>query len=151
MQKNDVFACSIGDVRTKVKVCESIAARGGIFQTLIHNRALIKENVSIGEGAIIDSFAIISCDTKIGRNCLIQQCAIVGHDVQIGDYTRVDCQSMFVGGVIIGNRCTIHTAAVLNHKVVMEDDSTVGACSFVIRKVKSGTTVCGNPAKKLEF
>lgn len=151
IEMDDVFACSIGNVQTKVKVCEMIKRRGGSFQTLIHNKALLKENVTIGDGTIVDSFAILSCDTKIGENCLIQQQAIIGHDVVIGDYTRIDCQAMFVGGVRVGNRCTVHTSAVCNHHVVLEDDSIVGAQSFVIRKVKAGTTVCGNPAKRLNF
>ena len=151
IEEDDVFTCSMGDVRTKIDICERIKKYGGVFQTLIHKTAIIKNNARIGDGCIIDSNAIISCDTVIGQNCLIQQNAILGHDVVVGDYCRIDCQAFFVGGVKVGNRCTIHTAAVLNHKVVVEDDATVGACSFVVLKVKSGTTVCGNPAKRLEF
>lgn len=149
VQQNDVFACSIGSVEAKLKVCEMIKAKGGRFQTLIHKNSTIKLNTKIGDGTIIDSYAIISCDTEIGENCLIQQAAIIGHDVKIGDYCRLDCQSFFVGAVKVGNRCTIHTSAVLNHKVVVEDDATIGACSFVVKKVKKGTTVFGNPAKVL--
>lgn len=149
VQVNDVFACSIGDVENKVRICEMIKTKGGRFQTLIHRNSTIKLNTKIGDGTIIDSYAIVSCDTEIGENCLIQQAAIVGHDVKIGDYCRLDCQSFFVGAVRVGNRCTIHTSAVLNHKVVVEDDATIGACSFVVKKVKKGTTVFGNPAKVL--
>lgn len=151
IEKDDVFTCSMGDVKTKVAICEKIKENGGHFQTLIHRTAIVKNNAKIGDGCIIDSHAIVSCDTQIGQNCMIQQNAILGHDVIIGDYCRIDCQAFFVGGVKVGNRCTIHTAAVLNHKVVVEDDATVGACSFVILKVKAGTTVCGNPAKRLNF
>lgn len=151
VQENDVFACSIGSVEDKVKVCEMIKAKGGRFQTLIHKNSTIKLNTKIGDGTIIDSYAIISCDTEIGENCLIQQAAIIGHDVKIGDYCRLDCQSFFVGAVRVGNRCTVHTSAVLNHKVVVEDDATIGACSFVVKKVKQGTTVFGNPAKMLKM
>jgi len=151
VQDNDVFACSIGDVRAKVLICEKIKKQGATFQRLIHKTSIIKNNVAIGSGCIIDAGAIISCDATIGENCLIQQNAIIGHDVVIGDYTRIDCQAFFVGGVKVGNRCTIHTAAVLNHHVIVEDDATVGACSFVVLKVKAGTTVCGNPAMRLKY
>lgn len=151
VQANDVFVCSIGNVDSKVKVCEMIKKKGGCFQTLIHKNSTIKMNAKIGEGTIIDSYAVISCDTEIGDNCLIQQAAIIGHDVKIGNYCRIDCQSFFVGAVIVGNRCTIHTSSVLNHKVVVEDGATIGACSFVVKKVKAGTTVFGNPARVLKF
>ena len=43
----------------------------------------------------------------------------------------------------------IHTSAVISHNVVVETGAHVGALSFVIKKVKAGTTVMGNPAKKL--
>ena len=43
----------------------------------------------------------------------------------------------------------IHTSAVINHKVIVEDKAHICACSYVIRIVKSGTTVFGIPAKTL--
>lgn len=41
----------------------------------------------------------------------------------------------------VGNFVTVHSSAVINHKVVLGDHSVVGASSFVISKVKEGTTV----------
>ena len=54
-----------------------------------------------------------------------------------------------MGGTKIGNGIDIYTSAVINHGVVVEDMAHVGACSFVIKRVKAGTTVYGNPAKRL--
>ena len=149
VQQNDVFACSIGDVQTKYRLCQSIIARGGEFITLIHNQARVCGNVSFGKGCIVGPFCLVDCDTVVGEMCLLQSDAVIGHDCKIGDYSRIDTHVTLVAGTTIGNRVTIHTVAVINHKVVVEDDVVVGACSFVIRKVKSGTTVVGNPAKRL--
>lgn len=151
IQPDDVFTCSIGDVHLKRKVCEKMKARGAKFQTLIFDNVQIRENVKIGEGCIIDSYAHIGSDAVIGENCLIQAFSCVAHDCRIGDYSRIDVRSLLVGGVVVGNNVTVHTNAVVSHKVVLEDDSTVAAMSFVIKKVKAGTTVLGNPAKRLEF
>ncbi len=150
-QPDDVFTCSIGNVHTKKKLCEIIKSKGGKFQTLIFNNVQLRENVKIGEGCIIDSYAHIGSDVVIGENCLIQAFACVAHDCIIGDYSRLDVRTLIVGSVIVGNNVTIHTNAVVSHKVVLEDDSTVAAMSFVIRKVKFGTTVMGNPAKRLDY
>ena len=151
IQPDDVFTCSIGDVHLKRKVCEKMKARGSKFQTLIFDNVQIRENVKIGDGCIIDSYAHIGSDAVIGENCLIQAFSCVAHDCVIGDYARIDVRSLLVGGVIVGNNVTVHTNAVVSHKVVLEDDSTVAAMSFVIKKVKAGTTVMGNPAKRLEY
>lgn len=151
IQPDDVFTCSIGDVYLKRKVCEKMKARGAKFQTLIFNNAQIGDNVTIGDGCIIDPYARIGADAIIGENCLVQTFAIVGHEAKIGDYCRLDCRSLLVGGVILKNNVTVHTNAVISHNVVVDDDATIAALSFVIRKVKAGKTVCGNPAKVLDF
>ena len=151
IKPDDVFVCSIGDVHLKRKICEKMKARGAKFQTLIFENAQIGDNVKIGEGCIIDPYARIGADVVLGENCLVQTFAILGHEAKIGNYCRFDCRSLLVGGVIVGDNVTVHTNAVISHKVVLEDDSTVAALSFVIKKVKAGTTVMGNPAKRLEY
>lgn len=149
IEPEDVFCCSIGDVPTKVRCCEKILAKGGKFITLVHSLARVCNNVKLGEGCIVAPFCLVDCDTTVGKMSLLQSDAVIGHDCVIGEYARIDTHVTCVGGVKIGDRVTIHTSAVLNHKVIVEDDAIVGACSFVIRKVKAGTTVVGNPAKKL--
>lgn len=149
IQPDDVFTCSVGDVRLKRKICEKMEARGAKFQTLIHKDARIRDNVTIGEGTIVDGYAGIGTDAVIGRNCLLQGFSSVAHDCVVGDYARIDVRALLVGGVRVGNNVTVHTNAIVSHKVVLEDDSTVAALSFVIKSVKKGTTVYGNPAKRL--
>lgn len=151
IQPDDVFTCSIGDVHLKRRVCEKMKARGATFLTLISNNAQFDGKVSLGDGCIIDSYARIGADVVIGENCLIQTFAIVGHDARVGDYCRLDCRTLLVGGVILKNNVTVHTNAVISHNVIVDDDATVAALSFVIRKIKAGKTVCGNPAKVLDF
>lgn len=148
---DDYFVCSIGDVATKRMIVNEMELRGAKFITLIHPLAVVHTNVEIGEGTIVDKFAVIGADSKIGKHCLIQIDTVVGHDVTIGDYTRIDCHCTLVGGVGIGSAVCVHTSSVINHKVTIGDGAMIGAMSFVIRKVKAGTAVQGNPAKKIEY
>lgn len=150
-EPDDVFTCSIGDVHTKRKLCELIESKGGKFQTLIHKDCQLRENVTIGEGTIIDCFAIIGSDAVIGKNCLIQNYSGIAHDCVVGDYCRIDVRVQTVGGVKLGNNVTIHTNSIISHGVTIGDDAKVGALSFVIRKVKPGVTVQGNPARQIIF
>ena len=148
---DDVFICAFGDVNLKKKVTEKMLKRGAKFYTLIHKTASISPSSKIGEGTIIQSYVGVDAGVKIGEHCLIQSQTILGHDVEVGDYTRIDCRVMCVGGVMIGNNVNLHTGCVINHKVIVDDNATVGACSFVIRKVHKNTHVFGVPAKKIEF
>ena len=149
IEEDDVFVCSIGDTKTKKIICEKLKARGAKFQTLIHKTAIVRQNAKIGDGCIIADFASVGADCTIGENSLVQTFAIAAHDCKIGNYVRIDTHATCVGGVVIEDTATIHTSAVVSHNVVVGEGATVAALSFVIKKVKPGTTVYGNPAKIL--
>ena len=151
IEEDDVFTCSMGNVKTKSIVCEKLKARGAKFYTLINKTAIVHEHTTLADGCYVGEFALIGTEATIGENCLIQAYSIIGHDCKIGDYVRIDTHSIIIGSVVIQSRATVHTAAVVSHKVVVGEDATVAACSFVIRKVKEGTTVAGNPAKLLDY
>lgn len=147
-QKNDVFVSSIGGESRK-KCMQEIISRGGEFIELIHKTVRIGTNARLGKGNFIGAYTIIGPDVEIGDYNMIQSFTIIGHDARIGSWNRIDTHVTCVGGIQVMDETTIHTSAVINHGVVVESNAHVGACSFVIKRVKSGTTVCGNPAKKL--
>lgn len=145
--EGDVFVCSIGGASRRACM-ESIIARGGEFMTMIHSTARIGTNVKIGKGTVIGAFTTIGADAEVGEYNLIQSYTIVAHDCKVGNWNRIDTHVTMVGGTQLMDETDIHTSAVLNHGVVVESNAKVAACSFVIRRVKAGTTVMGNPAKK---
>ena len=151
IEEDDVFHCSIGSVKTKFAICEKLKSRGAKFLTLIHKTAVIHPHTTFGDGCFVGEYAIVGTEATIGENCLIQQYSIISHDCRIGDYVRVDTHAVIIGGVELKDRATVHTGAVVSHKVVVGEDAVVAACSFVIKKVKPGTTVCGNPAIILDY
>jgi sugar O-acyltransferase (sialic acid O-acetyltransferase NeuD family) len=149
IQPDDVFICSTGDVTQKKENIQVILNKGGEFISLIHPDASICHNAIIGNGCIILENAYIGCDSQIDNFVTIQISAVIGHDVKVGKYSRVDNFVVCVGGIELKEEVTVHTSAVINHNVIVERNAYVGACSFVIRRVKEYTTVFGNPAKKL--
>ena len=52
-----------------------------------------------------------------------------------------------VDGSRIGECVTLHTSSFVLPSGIVEDNSTVGAGSVVLRRVKEGSTVFGVPAK----
>ena len=148
-QEDDVFINSIGDVQFKKKCITEIIKRGGEFINLIHPLATIPPHVKIGKGNIFAARSGIGVESEVGDFNLIQDGAIIGHDVKIGSWCRVDCYVVLIAGVTLEDEVCIHTSAVINHNVTIGKGAMVGAQSFVIRNVKPGTTVFGNPAKKL--
>ena len=147
-EADDVFVCSIGGAARKACM-ESIMNRGGEFINIIHRTARLLTNVVIGKGNFIGADTVIGNDAVIGNYNMIQSYTIIGHDVRMGDFNRIDTRVTCVGGVVIENEVNIHTSAVISHNVTVENKAHVAALSFVIKDVKAGTTVIGNPAKRL--
>ena len=147
-QEDDVFVSSIGGASRR-SCMEEIIRRGGEFFELIHRTARVYTNAKMGKGNFIGAYSVIGNDAVIGDYNMIQSYTVIGHDVKIGNWNRIDTHVTCVGGIIIEDEVTIHTSAVINHNVRVETGAHVGALSFVIRKVKAGTTVMGNPAKRL--
>ena len=147
-QENDVFVSSIGGASRRACM-ESVISRGGAFMNLIHSTARIRKNVRLGTGNFIGAYVAIGNDTEIGDYNMIQTYTVIGHDSRVGNWNRIDTHVVCVGGIVIEDETVIHTSAVISHNVTVETGAHVGALSFVIRKVRAGTTVTGNPAKRL--
>lgn len=149
VQPDDCFFNSIGDVVAKKKCINKILNKGGRFITLIHPTAEVSKGVRIGQGCMIAANVGIGTETEIGDFCLIQNNAVVGHDVHVGNYCRIDCNVVLIAGVKLDDSVCIHTSSVINHNVHVGESAIVGAMSFVIRNVKPGISVQGNPAKRI--
>ena len=147
-QLDDVFVSSIGGASRR-PCMEEIIKRGGEFLELIHQTARIYTNAKLGKGNFIGAYTVIGNDAVVGDYNMIQSYTVIGHDAKIGSWNRIDTHVTCVGGTIVEDDVNIHTSAVISHNVVVETGAHVGACSFVFRKVKAGTTVMGNPAKRI--
>lgn len=149
-QRDDVFVSSIGGALRR-PCMEEMIRRGGEFLSLIHKTVRIYTNAKLGKGNFIGAYTVIGNDAQVGDYNMIQAYTVIGHDAKIGSWNRLDTHVTCVGGIVIEDEINIHTSAVINHGVTVGTGAHVGALSFVIRKVKPGTTVIGNPAKKVEF
>ena len=147
--ENQVFICSISNVKVRLAIIKKLVTKNAVFINLIHNTARITKTSKLGVGCIVGPFASIGADVNIGDFCIFQTGVIIGHDVEINDNTRVDNYSIVVAGVKLKQNTTVHSNSVINANVIVEEGAIIGACSFVVRNVKSGTTVYGNPAKIL--
>ena len=151
IESGDVFTCALGDPYYRKKYVDIIKEKGGSFFSIISSKSIIHPNAQIGEGVMISAFCSISSDTKIGDFTTIHPFCNIGHDAKIGEYCEIESYTFMGGGSCIGNHVTLHTRATILPHVKVGNSAIVGAGSIVLRNVKEGITVFGNPAKKVEF
>lgn len=147
LQPDDVFICALGDPKWIKYYTEIIEKKGGKFISLISPGAYVSKNVIIGDGCIVAGWTCISCDITIGKHCSIGVFSNLGHDVVVGDCCHLGSYTFIGGHVNIGDRVTIHPRVNVIPNKKIESDSILGAGSVVIRNVKRGITVFGNPAR----
>ena len=148
--ENDVVVCGLGAVQWRMKYIDILLAKGARFDTFISPEARVARTARIGQGVLVSEHVAISADVRVGDFVLFHPYSTLGHDAEIGKYTVIE-NGVFCGGFVkVGERATLHTrATILPHQIV-GDDAIVGACSCVIRNVKPGSTVFGNPAQRID-
>ena len=103
--------------------------------------------IQVGRGCFICPYCI--CEGgKIGNFVTIMG-SMIGGEAEIGDYSTTLGFSNIANGKL-GKRVYVGSQAVILD-VNVGDDATVCVGSIVIRKVKPGTKVFGNPAKKVDW
>lgn len=141
-----------------VKPCTVIGGAGFGFEkdankVPVHfphtGKVKIGNNVYIGSNTCIDRATIDT--TVIEDNVKIDNLCQIAHNCRIGENTIVTGGACISGGVQIGKNCWIGPNSIIYQQIKVEDNSTVGMGAVVVRKVKEGTTVFGNPAKQTDF
>ena len=109
------------------------------------------QNTRLGQGCIVCNDVNVSCDALVGDFVTFQRLANIGHDVHIGNYSHLGTSSFMGGFSQLGEQTTVQTSGIVLPHVRVGDGCLVGAGAVVIKDVRSGQTVFGNPAKVLKF
>lgn len=149
-REDDVFVCSYASVEEREKSVQFMEAKGGKFVNIIHPTANILSTNKMGVGNVIGAFTTLSVNTTIGSHCVIQDHCNVGHDSVIGDFSHLYVGNIVCGINTLGKCVTVYTGSVIYPKLKVGEGAVIGAGSVVMRVVKPGTSVMGNPAKKLD-
>ncbi len=117
--------------------------------------AYIREQVTIGDHAIIMSGAVINIGVCIGEETLIDMNVVLGGRASIGSRCHIGAGAVVAGvieppsakPVIIEDDVIIGANAVILEGVHVGKHAVVGAGSIVTKDVPEGAVVVGNPAR----
>lgn len=146
---NEYLVLAIGNPKTRSSLAALLENRGAGFETLIHRTAVVGENVKLGRGCVLCPNSVITADSVIGAFAIINCNSTVGHDTRIGDFTTISGHADITGYARVGKGVIIGSHACILPGVSVADGAIVGAGSVVIKNVKEGTTVFGNPARSI--
>lgn len=148
--ENEVLALAIADPQAKRKISRMLLERGAVFENIIHPTVYLSRFCSIGTGNILYGNLSLSNNVTVGDFTTLLA-STVGHDVQIGSYSTISALCNITGHVKIGEGVFIGGSCALAPHTRIEDDSYVGMGSVVLRHVRAGKKVFGNPARVVEI
>ncbi|MBN1639339.1 MAG: NeuD/PglB/VioB family sugar acetyltransferase [Ignavibacteriales bacterium] len=148
--ENEVFVAAIADPKGREYVVRKLQDRGAKFERIIHPTVAITDYSKIGEGVVMYPYASIGSNAQIGDFVFVLKTDIA-HDCVIGEFSTISSLCGILGNVKIGKRVFVSCHSVILPGKTVGDDAFIGAGSIVIRNVKPGTKVFGNPAKVIDI
>ncbi len=146
---DDVFTCAIGTPAVRRKLIEKIIGRGGEFINLISNDAAIMPTAKIGRGVIFAGHVAVNDSAEIGDFAVINNFSGVGHDAKLGRYSCVMSFVNLTGECEIGAEVFVASNVFVAPRVKVGDGAYLGAGSVVLKNVRAGAKVFGNPALEI--
>lgn len=145
------IAMAIGASAQRFQAVNRIESAGhNNFATLVHPRAWVGRFVSLGEGSIICSGALVTTDIGIGKHTHVNIGVTIGHDVVLGDFSTLNPNVSLSGNVNVGGGAEIGTGSVVVPNCQIGKWAILGAGSVVVRDVLDNTTVVGSPARVIK-
>ena len=121
--------------------------------------AIIRDNVYVGNNAVILMGAIINLNAYIGDNTMIDMGAVIGSGAIIKENCHIGANAVVAGmlepkcdkSVVINENVLVGAGAVILEGVEIGANSIIGANSTVTKDIAPNSVVYGSPARFIRY
>jgi sugar O-acyltransferase (sialic acid O-acetyltransferase NeuD family) len=146
------FVLGLGSVKGRFFLTKKLTAAGGRLASVIAPTAQIGTlDIHLDEGLNVMHAALVSSRTWVGRGVLINAFAAIHHDVRVGDFAEISPRATLLGGSSVGRYASIGAGAVILPNVSVGDYAIVGAGAVVRQNVPDYAVAVGVPARVINM
>lgn len=150
-KENLSVAIAIGNARVRKQLVEKLSKNLYLeYPNLIAPDVYIDETIQLGKGNIIALGNILTVNIEIEDFNIINLNCTVGHDVKFHNFITVYPGVNISGNVVIGEESELGTNSCIIQGIDIGPETIIGAGSVVIRDIKGGCTVVGNPTRSIK-
>lgn len=120
------------------------------FPAILSPDAIVNEEVSVGEAAVVMDGAVINYGATIGRGAIVNTNSTMEHDVVIGDWVHIAPGATISGGTKIGRYSMVGAGATVIEGLNITEGCIIGAGAVVVRDLTAAGTYVGCPARRIK-
>lgn len=142
---SDAIFIAIGNPNHRQKLMDQLS--GKFFPVLIHPKAVVATDVTIGKGTVVVAGAVINPGSIVGNGCIINTTSSVDHDCILDDFVHVAPGAHICGTSMIGSKTWIGAGAIVSNNINVCDECVIGAGATVVSNINIAGTYVGVPAR----
>jgi sugar O-acyltransferase (sialic acid O-acetyltransferase NeuD family) len=119
-------------------IYEACKALGYSFVSYVSSKAMVWEDVPIGENTFIFEANVVQPGVTIGSNVVLWSGNHIGHDTSIGDHCFIASHVVVSGNCTIGERCFIGVNATFRDGVTVAPRCVIGASALIMKDTVEG-------------
>lgn len=131
----------IGDIGSRVRVFETLAAAGFVCPTVAHPRAYVEPSAHLAGGVQVFPNSYVGSEASVGFGAIINTGAIVSHDCRVGDYANISPGALLAGGVSVGEGALVGMGVTINLNVTIGPEARIGNSAVIKSDVPSQAVV----------
>lgn len=137
------LACGLlePDAEKRARLYRVLADNGFIMPPLVHPTAIIESGVHLSPGVQVLAGAYVGPNCVLGEGAVVNTRAVVSHDCTIGAFSHIAPGGILAGTVRVGSGCVIGCGASVYYKTRIGDNVMVHNGVAVMRYVPDGTVV----------
>jgi sugar O-acyltransferase (sialic acid O-acetyltransferase NeuD family) len=134
---------AIGDNQDRYKWHEFLSLNHFELPSLIHPRAIVERDATVGSASSVCVGAIVCTQAVIGRGCIINTGCSIDHESSIGDFSHLAPGVVVAGRTQIGSNTFIGLNSAIANKIRIGNNVIIGAGSVVLSDIPDGARIVG--------